>query len=63
LSAVYAKILYIHLKNPEIEPKSFDLVQLMKAVDGFSGAGIEQGLVSAMYAANALRLTASLFRM
>jgi len=48
-----AKILHIHLKNREIEPKSFDLVQLMKASDGFSGAEIEQGIVSAMYAASA----------
>lgn len=49
-----AKILYIHLKNREIEPKSFDLVQLVAASDGFSGAEIEQGIVSAMYAASAL---------
>ena len=50
-----AKILHIHLKNREIDPKSFDLAQLMKASNGFSGAEIEQGIVSAMYAASALR--------
>lgn len=48
-----AKILHIHLKNRDIEPKSFDLAQLMKASEGFSGAEIEQGIVSAMYAARA----------
>lgn len=50
-----AKNLHIHLKNREIDPKSFDLAQLMKASNGFPGAEIEQGIVSAMYAASALR--------
>lgn len=49
-----AKILHIHLKNRDIEPKSFDLVKLMKASEDFSGAEIEQGIVSAMYVANSL---------
>ena len=50
-----AKILHIHLKNRDLDVKSFDLVRLTKASKGFSGAEIEQGIVSAMYAATALR--------
>jgi len=52
-SRARAKILHIHLSNRGHDPKSFDLPALMQASDGFSGAEIEQGVVSAMFAANA----------
>ncbi len=49
-----ATILDIHLTNRGMESKQFDLAQLMRLSDGFSGAEIEQAVVSAMYAAAAL---------
>ena len=49
-----ANILHIHLGNRGQDPKVFDLSALMQACEGFSGAEIEQGVVSAMYAANAV---------
>jgi SpoVK/Ycf46/Vps4 family AAA+-type ATPase len=49
-----ANILHIHLSNRGQEPKMFDLPVLIQACEGFSGAEIEQGVVSAMYAANAV---------
>lgn len=51
---VRATILHIHLKNRGHDPAKFDLPLLMKASEGFSGAEIEQGIVSAMYTANAV---------
>lgn len=51
---VRASILHIHLQKRGYEPESFDLVKLMQASDGFSGAEIEQGIVSALYAASAV---------
>ncbi len=48
-------ILQIHLRNREIDPAEFDLVQLVSATEGFSGAEIEQGIVSALYTARAMR--------
>jgi SpoVK/Ycf46/Vps4 family AAA+-type ATPase len=48
-----ANILHIHLNNRGQDPKSFDLPALMQACEGFSGAEIEQGVVSAMYTVNA----------
>jgi SpoVK/Ycf46/Vps4 family AAA+-type ATPase len=47
-------ILEIHLSNRGHDPKAFDLPALMQASEGFSGAEIEQGVVSAMYSANAV---------
>jgi SpoVK/Ycf46/Vps4 family AAA+-type ATPase len=48
-------ILQIHLKKRQLDPGRFDLVELATATHGFSGAEIEQGVVSALYAAQALR--------
>ena len=50
---VRAEILGIHLKMREYDVKSFDLAQLTQSSDGFSGAEIEQAIVSALYAASA----------
>lgn len=50
---VRAAILAIHLKNRDQEPGSFDVAGLARAMDGFSGAEIEQAVVSALYAAHA----------
>ena len=46
-------ILGIHLTNRGQPLKQFDLDQLAKATDGFSGAEIEQAIVSSLYAAHA----------
>ncbi len=51
---VRATILQIHFRNRELDPAGFDLPVLVAASDGFSGAEIEQGVVAALYAANAL---------
>jgi SpoVK/Ycf46/Vps4 family AAA+-type ATPase len=48
-------ILQIHLRQRSLEPKSFDLVKLVEATEGFSGAEIEQGIVAALYASHAVR--------
>jgi SpoVK/Ycf46/Vps4 family AAA+-type ATPase len=47
-------ILRIHLAQRDLDPAAFDLVKLVEASDGFSGAEIEQGIVAALYAAHAL---------
>jgi SpoVK/Ycf46/Vps4 family AAA+-type ATPase len=43
----------IHLKNRGQEVNTFDLGKIAEATDGFSGAEIEQAVVSALYAAHA----------
>jgi len=43
----------IHLKNRGQQADSFDLAQIAAATKGFSGAEIEQAIVSALYAAHA----------
>jgi len=50
---IRAEIFRIHLQRRELEPSAFDLTQLAAASDGFSGAEIEQVVVSALYAAQA----------
>lgn len=50
-----AEILEIHLRKRGLDPAQFDLTQLVAASNGFSGAEIEQGIVSALYAAHAVR--------
>ncbi|HLA32725.1 MAG TPA: AAA family ATPase, partial [Pseudomonas sp.] len=52
-SAVRAEIFRIHLVRRELEPSGFDLQQLAETSAGFSGAEIEQVVVSALYAAQA----------
>lgn len=54
---VRAEIFRIHLLRRELEPTSFDLNLLAAACDGFSGAEIEQVVVSALYAAQAQQQT------
>jgi len=49
-----ATILHIHLARRGINPKAFDLAPLMRASEGFSGAEIEQAVVSAIYAASSM---------
>lgn len=44
-------IFQIHLRKRSQDPASFDLDRLVTAADGFSGAEIEQAIVSALYTA------------
>jgi len=44
-------IIRIHLKHRQLDPAQFDVSTLARAGAGFSGAELEQALVSAMYAA------------
>jgi len=44
-------IFEIHLRRRKRDPVGFDLAALAKASDGFSGAEIEQAIISALYAA------------
>jgi SpoVK/Ycf46/Vps4 family AAA+-type ATPase len=52
-AAVRERIFAIHLKSRGLEPERFDLPGLAAASEGFSGAGIEQAVVSAIYSAQA----------
>jgi SpoVK/Ycf46/Vps4 family AAA+-type ATPase len=45
------RILEIHLERRKRDPSKFDLVRLVDLTDGFSGAEIEQAIVSALYTA------------
>lgn len=47
------EIFRIHLRNRKLEATTFDLPQLASASPGFSGAEIEQAVVSGLYAARA----------
>lgn len=44
-----AEIFRIHLRKRRNDPGQFDLVQLVQESDGFSGAEIEQAIISAMH--------------
>lgn len=44
-----AEILQIHLRRRKRDPAGFDLHNLVAACEGFSGAEIEQAIVSAMH--------------
>jgi hypothetical protein len=46
-----ADILALHLRKRGRDPKQFDLMALAAAAEGFSGAEIEQAIISALYAA------------
>ncbi len=46
-------IFSIHLRSRNLAPSGFNLEQLAEASDGFTGAGIEQVVVAALYAARA----------
>ncbi len=50
---VRADIFAIHLRNRGLDPGGFDLQRLAQASEGFTGAGIEQAVVSALYAGEA----------
>lgn len=50
-----AAILAIHLGKRNLHSEEFDTPALVAASEGFSGAEIEQGIVSALYAAHALK--------
>ncbi len=54
-----ADILTIHLRKRGLDPTGFDLPRLTELTDGFSGAEIEQGIVSALYAAYAMQRQAN----
>ena len=51
---VREQIFRIHLGNRDMDPGEFDLGRLAEASDGFSGAEIEQAIVSGLYAAHAI---------
>jgi hypothetical protein len=48
------EIFRIHFRRRQLDPASFDLAQLAQAAEGFSGAEIEQAIVSALYEAQAV---------
>ena len=50
---VRAEIFKIHLSRRELESEQFDMSELAQASQGFTGAEIEQVVVSALYAAQA----------
>ena len=50
---VRAEVFAIHLRNRGLDPTGFDLARLAQASAGFTGAGIEQAVVSALYAVEA----------
>ena len=52
-AATRRAIFCIHLQRRGLDASRFDLDQLAAASDGFSGAGIEQAVVSALYATRA----------
>jgi SpoVK/Ycf46/Vps4 family AAA+-type ATPase len=47
------EILDIHLRKRCLDPAAFDFGALANATEGFSGAEIEQAIVSSMYTAHA----------
>lgn len=49
--AVREEIFAIHLQRRDLDPARFDLTALADATDGFSGAEIEQAVVSGLYLA------------
>jgi SpoVK/Ycf46/Vps4 family AAA+-type ATPase len=50
-----AEIFHLHLQRRNRDPSGFDLGVLATGAEGFSGAEIEQGIVSALYAAFSTR--------
>lgn len=51
-SDVRKEIFEIHLRKRELDPGKFDLEQLAKESEGFSGSEIEQVIVSGLYSAD-----------
>ena len=58
-TSVREAIIGIHLRNRDQALDSFDIGKLAVATEGFSGAEIEQMVVSALYAAHAQKSTLS----
>jgi hypothetical protein len=54
---VRADILVIHMRKRRLDPRAFDLGRLAVATEGFSGAELEQAVVSALYTAHAQHAT------
>jgi SpoVK/Ycf46/Vps4 family AAA+-type ATPase len=52
-AATRVEIFALHLDRRTLDPDDIDLPALAAAADGFSGAEIEQVIVSALYAAHA----------
>jgi AAA+ superfamily predicted ATPase len=52
-AAARVEVFRIHLLRRDLKLDNFDLTLLAKAADGFSGAEIEQAIVSAQYSASA----------
>src|SRR5690606_4622599 len=48
-----SELFALHLRKRALEPATFDLDGLAAAADGFSGAEIEQAIVSGLYSAHA----------
>jgi SpoVK/Ycf46/Vps4 family AAA+-type ATPase len=48
-AATRAECFAIHLRSRGLDPTGFDLDRLAEASEGFTGAGIEQAVVSALY--------------
>jgi SpoVK/Ycf46/Vps4 family AAA+-type ATPase len=53
-AAIRATILAIHLARRGQRPSGFDIEALADAMQGFSGAEVEQAVVSSLYAAHAM---------
>ncbi len=51
VAEVRADIFEIHLKKRELNPKDFDIEKLAASCEGFTGAEIEQAVVSGLYLA------------
>jgi ATP-dependent 26S proteasome regulatory subunit len=52
-AATRGELFALHLRRRGLEPGGFDLDGLAAAAEGFSGAEIEQAIVSGLYAAHA----------
>src|SRR5690606_14785717 len=52
-AAARAELFALHLRKRGLDPAGFDLPALAGAAEGFSGAEIEQAIVSGLYAAHA----------
>lgn len=56
-ASVRCVIFEIHLKKRDCDPTAFDLEELATLSEGFTGAEIEQAVVSAFYSAHAKKMT------
>jgi SpoVK/Ycf46/Vps4 family AAA+-type ATPase len=56
-ATVRAECFAIHLRNRGLDPAQVDLDRLAQASEGFTGAGIEQAVISALYPVDAFSHT------